>query len=75
MNLVHDPRWGRAQEVYSEDPKLSSDLTIAIVTGMQDNKVGSVVGSDGHIMSAACCKRKHAELGLLVPLPLSLFHI
>ena len=43
--------------MYSECPKLSSDLTIAIVTGMQDNKVGDVVGSDGHLLSAACCKR------------------
>lgn len=35
MNLVKDPRWGRAQEVYSEDVRLSSALTIGYVTGIQ----------------------------------------
>ena len=47
---------GRNQEVYSECPKLSADLTLAIVTGMQDNAPGEKVGKDGHILSAACCK-------------------
>ena len=47
---------GRNQEVYSECPKLSADLTLAIVTGTQDNAPGEKVGKDGHIHSAACCK-------------------
>ena len=36
MNLVRDPRWGRAQEVYSEDPLLSGKLTYQFVTGIQN---------------------------------------
>jgi hypothetical protein len=32
MNLVRDPRWGRAQEVYGEDPCVSSELTKAFGT-------------------------------------------
>lgn len=35
MNLVRDPRWGRAQEVYSEDPRLSSELALNFITVMQ----------------------------------------
>jgi len=50
MNLVKDPRWGRAQEVYSEDPYLSSRLTIAYVTGLQDGP------DDSYLLAGACCK-------------------
>ena len=35
INLVRDPRWGRAEEVFGEDPYLTSELAVAIVTGMQ----------------------------------------
>jgi beta-glucosidase len=35
MNLVHDPRWGRAQEVYGEDVYLTSRLSVAYVQGQQ----------------------------------------
>ncbi|MBN2589611.1 MAG: glycoside hydrolase family 3 C-terminal domain-containing protein, partial [Sedimentisphaerales bacterium] len=35
INLVRDPRWGRTQETYGEDPYLSGRLAVAYVTGMQ----------------------------------------
>ena len=38
MNLVRDPRWGRNQEVYSEDVRLSSALTVAFVAGIQQQQ-------------------------------------
>eukprot|EP01084_Bolivina_argentea_P169080 293127_1 len=52
LNLVRDPRWGRSQEVYSEDPRLTGHLTYEFVTGLQfgeeqDNK---------YLLTAACCK-------------------
>ena len=37
LNLLRDPRWGRAQETYGEDPYLSGRLAVAFVTGMQGN--------------------------------------
>ena len=37
LNLVRDPRWGRAQEVYTEDPHLMSRLVVGFVTGSQNN--------------------------------------
>lgn len=35
LNLLRDPRWGRAQETYGEDPYLAGRLAVAFVTGMQ----------------------------------------
>ena len=35
INLLRDPRWGRAQETYGEDPYLSGRLAVAFVTGLQ----------------------------------------
>jgi beta-glucosidase len=35
INLFRDPRWGRGQETYGEDPYLSARLGVAYVTGMQ----------------------------------------
>lgn len=35
VNIFRDPRWGRGQETYGEDPFLSGRLGVAFVTGMQ----------------------------------------
>ena len=35
VNIFRDPRWGRGQETYGEDPYLSARLAVAFVTGMQ----------------------------------------
>jgi beta-glucosidase len=35
INIVRDPRWGRGQETYGEDPFLTSQMGVAFVTGMQ----------------------------------------
>ncbi len=37
INILRDPRWGRAQETYGEDPYLSGRLAAAFVSGMQGN--------------------------------------
>ena len=56
INIVRDPRWGRAEEVYGEDPHLTAELAVAMVTGMQGNAEGESHGSDGFLMAGACCK-------------------
>jgi beta-glucosidase len=35
VNIVRDPRWGRGQETYGEDPFLTGRMAVAYVTGMQ----------------------------------------
>ena len=35
INIFRDPRWGRGQETYGEDPFLSARLGVAFITGMQ----------------------------------------
>ena len=37
INIFRDPRWGRGQETYGEDPFLSSRLGVAYVKGIQGN--------------------------------------
>ncbi|CEL98230.1 unnamed protein product [Vitrella brassicaformis CCMP3155] len=55
INLVRDPRWGRADEVYSEDPLLTSQLTIAYVKGVQSPSARNPSGRS-YPLTAACCK-------------------
>jgi beta-glucosidase len=35
INICRDPRWGRCQETYGEDPFLTGQLAVAYVRGMQ----------------------------------------
>ncbi|MBQ0022236.1 MAG: glycoside hydrolase family 3 C-terminal domain-containing protein [Prevotellaceae bacterium] len=37
VNIFRDPRWGRGQETYGEDPYLSSRMGLNVVLGMQGN--------------------------------------
>lgn len=37
INIFRDPRWGRGQETYGEDPYLTSQIGLAYVGGMQGN--------------------------------------
>jgi beta-glucosidase len=37
LNIFRDPRWGRGQETYGEDPFLTGRMGIAYVTGLQGN--------------------------------------
>lgn len=50
INLVRDPRWGRGQETYGEDPFLTGQTAVAFVKGMQgDNpKYLEVVATPKH---------------------------
>lgn len=42
LDMARDPRWGRSEECYSEDPCLAAAMAKAAVTGMQSTGVGSV---------------------------------
>lgn len=38
INIFRDPRWGRGQETYGEDPYLTSRMGLAVVNGLQGPK-------------------------------------
>ena len=40
INIFRDPRWGRGQETYGEDPWLTAQLGVAFITGMQGEDPG-----------------------------------
>ncbi len=50
INLARDPRWGRTQETYGEDPFLSARLAVSFVKGLQGNdpKYLKVVATPKH---------------------------
>lgn len=50
INIFRDPRWGRGQETYGEDPYLTSKMGLAVVRGLQ--------GEEGHryLKLYACAK-------------------
>jgi beta-glucosidase len=50
INIFRDPRWGRGQETYGEDPFLTSRMGVAFVTGLQgdDARYLRVVSTPKH---------------------------
>src|SRR5881296_2327646 len=50
INIFRDPRWGRGQETYGEDPFLTARMGVAFVTGMQgdDPKYYRVISTPKH---------------------------
>lgn len=48
INIFRDPRWGRGQETYGEDPYLTGMLGSAMIEGLQ--------GKGKHLLTAACAK-------------------
>lgn len=49
VNIFRDPRWGRGQETYGEDPYLTARLGRAFVRGLQGN-------DEKYLKTAACAK-------------------
>jgi beta-glucosidase len=52
VNLFRDPRWGRGQETYGEDPFLESRIGVAFVKGLQgdDPKYFKVIATPKHFV-------------------------
>lgn len=48
INIFRDPRWGRGQETYGEDPYLTARLGVAFIKGLQ--------GDGPYLKLAACAK-------------------
>jgi len=79
INIFRDPRWGRGQETYGEDPFLTARMGVAFVTGMQgdDPKYFRVISTPKHYAvhsgpestrhSADVTVSKHDELDTYLP--------
>ena len=52
INIFRDPRWGRGQETYGEDPFLTGELGVVFVRGMQ--------GDDPKYLKTAACAKHFA---------------
>jgi beta-glucosidase len=50
INIARDPRWGRGQETYGEDPFLTARMAVAFVTGLQgeDPRYWQVIATPKH---------------------------
>ena len=50
INIFRDPRWGRGQETYGEDPRLTANLAVAFITGLQgdDPEHPTVIATPKH---------------------------
>lgn len=64
INIFRDPRWGRGQETYGEDPFLTARMGLAVVRGLQgDSYDGSSTSTDGYLKLAACAKHYAVHSG------------
>ncbi len=52
INIFRDPRWGRGQETYGEDPYLTAKMGAAIVRGLE--------GNDPYYLKAVACAKHFA---------------
>jgi beta-glucosidase len=52
VNIFRDPRWGRGQETWGEDPLLTGEMASAFVTGLQ--------GDDPKYLKTAACAKHYA---------------
>lgn len=52
INIFRDPRWGRGQETYGEDPFLTAAMGASFVKGLQ--------GDDPKYLKAAACAKHYA---------------
>jgi beta-glucosidase len=52
VNLLRDPRWGRNEEGYSEDPLLTAAIAVAFCRGLS----GDVAASSGYLLTAPTLK-------------------
>jgi beta-glucosidase len=46
LDIARDPRWGRVEETYGEDPVLAGELGVAYVIGLQDSGERHRPGAD-----------------------------
>lgn len=60
INMARDPRWGRNEETYGEDPYLTAQYGIEFVKGMQgtDSKYLKTIATIKHFIANNCEKER-----------------
>ncbi len=51
INIFRDPRWGRGQETFGEDPYLTASMGVEYIKGLQ---------GDGEFLKSAACAKHYA---------------
>ncbi len=60
LDVARDPRWGRVEETYGEDPYLASRLGVAYVRGMQGERLADgVVATGKHFLGYGLSEGGH----------------
>jgi beta-glucosidase len=57
VNIFRDPRWGRGQETYGEDPFLTGEIAVEFIKGMQGDH-------PDYMLAMACAKHYAVHSGL-----------
>ena len=62
INIFRDPRWGRGQETYGEDPYLTTKMGLAVVRGLQGAQGDENIeyGSKGQYRKLLACAKHFA---------------
>lgn len=62
INIFRDPRWGRGQETYGEDPYLTTQMGLAVVRGLQGAQGNEQIeyGSKGQYRKLLACAKHFA---------------
>ncbi len=63
VNIFRDPRWGRGQETYGEDPYLTSVMGDAVVRGLQGDPLVGQTGQHKYRKLWACAKHYAVHSG------------
>lgn len=63
VNIFRDPRWGRGQETYGEDPYLTSVMGDAVVRGLQGDPLIGETGQHKYRKLWACAKHYAVHSG------------
>ena len=56
INIFRDPRWGRGQETYGEDPYLTTRMGLAVVNGLQGQTFDGKLLPGKYVKLLACAK-------------------
>jgi beta-glucosidase len=68
INIFRDPRWGRGQETFGEDPYLTSKISVAFIKGLQGNhpKYLKIVAEPKHFAVHSGPEKLRHEINVIV---------